>query len=232
MLTPVEIQSKSFKSGGLGYDKKDVDHFMQEVLKNYEELYRENMELSDKLSVMNDAIQNYKAMEKTLQKALILAEKTAEETKSAAQAEAKRMEAEAKAKANLIISDAKHDLDQLHNQTVALIQQYERYRTQFKSMAAAQVDLLNSEAFSINVANLDVFIDSAANEQLSDTKSQKPTVTASGNAITDKNEIAKDTETVKAAPTAEEVYENYDLSDFEIEGQEEFEIIGFADDDE
>ena len=29
MLTPVEIQSKTFKSGGLGYDKKDVDAFMQ-----------------------------------------------------------------------------------------------------------------------------------------------------------------------------------------------------------
>ena len=25
MLTPVEIQNRAFKSGGLGYDKKDVD---------------------------------------------------------------------------------------------------------------------------------------------------------------------------------------------------------------
>ena len=38
MITPVEIQSKSFKSG-IGYDKKDVDGFITEILENYEELY-------------------------------------------------------------------------------------------------------------------------------------------------------------------------------------------------
>ena len=30
MLTPIELQNKSFKSGGLGYDKKDVDQFFRE----------------------------------------------------------------------------------------------------------------------------------------------------------------------------------------------------------
>ncbi|MBP5533487.1 MAG: DivIVA domain-containing protein, partial [Lachnospiraceae bacterium] len=36
MLTPVEIQAKTFKSGGLGYDKKDVESFMREVTRSYE----------------------------------------------------------------------------------------------------------------------------------------------------------------------------------------------------
>ena len=31
MLTPVELQNKTFKSGGLGYDKKDVEQFFREV---------------------------------------------------------------------------------------------------------------------------------------------------------------------------------------------------------
>ena len=89
MLTPIELQSKTFKSGGLGYDKKDVDSFMKEVLHGYETLYRENMELSDKISVLNEGIQYYKTIEKTLQKALVLAEKTAEDTRIAALREAK-----------------------------------------------------------------------------------------------------------------------------------------------
>ena len=33
MITPVEIQSKAFKSG-IGYDKKDVDSFINEILEN------------------------------------------------------------------------------------------------------------------------------------------------------------------------------------------------------
>ena len=41
MLTPIEIQSKSFKAG-IGYDRKDVDGFMREILAGYEKLYKEN----------------------------------------------------------------------------------------------------------------------------------------------------------------------------------------------
>ena len=158
MLTPVEMQGKSFKSGGLGYDKKDVDAFMREVNKNYEMLYRENMELKDKVSVLNEGIQYYKSIEKTLQKALILAEKTAENTKEAANKDAKRIEKEAKVKANILLADARNELENLHNKTITLLQQYEKYKAQFKRLAQAQIDTLETEAFSINVAKLDALI--------------------------------------------------------------------------
>ena len=41
MLTPIDIQSKTFK-GGFGYDRKEVDSFVAEVVENYEHIYREN----------------------------------------------------------------------------------------------------------------------------------------------------------------------------------------------
>lgn len=159
MITPIEIQSKSFKSGGLGYDKKDVDGFFREVLRNYEQLYRENMELNDKVAVLTEGIQYYKTIEKTLQKALVLAEKTAEDTKSAALEKAKAIEKEANTRSQLIVADAKNELEHIHNQTIQLIQQYEKYKQQFKHLAQAQMELLESECFNINVARLDAFID-------------------------------------------------------------------------
>lgn len=158
MLTPVEIQAKTFKSGGLGYDKKDVESFMREVNRSYEILYRENMELKDKVAVLNEGIQYYKSIEKTLQKALVLAEKTAETTKEAANKDAKRIEKEAKVKANILLADAKNELENLHNKTIALLQQYEKYKAQFKNLAQAQIDLLETDAFNINIQKLDVFI--------------------------------------------------------------------------
>lgn len=158
MLTPIEIQNKTFKSGGLGYDKKDVDQFINEILKNYEIIYRENMELNDKVSTLAQGIQYYKSIEKTIQKALVLAEKTAEDTKQAAIKNAKHIESEAVTKSQLIVADAKNELDRIHNQTIQIIQQYEKYKAQFKSLAAAQIDLLESESFSINIARLDAFI--------------------------------------------------------------------------
>ena len=139
MLTPVEIQGKTFKSGGLGYDKKDVEAFFREVSKNYETLYRENMELKDKVTNLSEGIQYYKSIEKTIQKALVLAEKTAETTKEAANKEAKQIEKEARIKADLLLADSKNELENIHNRTVALIQQYEKYKAQFKNLARAQI---------------------------------------------------------------------------------------------
>ncbi|MBO4782842.1 MAG: DivIVA domain-containing protein [Lachnospiraceae bacterium] len=169
MLTPVEIQAKTFKSGGLGYDKKDVESFMREVNRSYEILYRENMELKDKVAVLNEGIQYYKSIEKTLQKALVLAEKTAETTKEAANKDAKRIEKEAKVKANILLADAKNELETIHKQTIALLQQYEKYKAQFKNLAQAQIDLLETDAFAINIQKLDVFI----SEETSDKNNEK-----------------------------------------------------------
>ncbi|MBR4341610.1 MAG: DivIVA domain-containing protein [Lachnospiraceae bacterium] len=165
MLTPVEMQGKSFKSGGLGYDKKDVDGFMREVNKNYEMIYRENMELKDRISVLNEGIQYYKSIEKTLQKALVLAEKTAETTKEEANKEAKRIENEAKMKANHLLADARNELENVHNKTIALLQQYEKYKAQFKNLARAQIETLESDAFSINVAKLDAFLPDSSSDE-------------------------------------------------------------------
>ena len=44
MLTPVDMQGKTFKSG-MGYSKADVDSFFATLTADYETLYRENMEL-------------------------------------------------------------------------------------------------------------------------------------------------------------------------------------------
>lgn len=57
-------------------------------------------------------------------------------------------------KAQSIVADAKVELEQLHVKTTDLLQQYDRYRTQYKALASAQLDLLNSEAFDIDVATM------------------------------------------------------------------------------
>ena len=64
------------------------------------------------------------------------------------------IEQEAVLKAQSIVADAKVELEQLHVKTTDLLQQYDRYRTQYKALASAQLDLLNSEAFDIDVATM------------------------------------------------------------------------------
>lgn len=232
MITPVEIQNKVFKSGGLGYDKKDVDAFIREVQKSYENVYRENGELKDKVAALNEGIQYYKSMEKTMQKALILAEKTASDTKEAANRNAKHIEQEAAAKANIMLADAKNELEKLHAQTVALIQQYEKYKVQFKNLAKAQIELLESDAFSINVQRLDAFISEnnfvQGTKEYVNRKSDKKDDKALDSKENEVREIISENKKVNDE-SDEESYDEFDFSDLEIEGQEVLDLLDYED---
>ena len=90
MLTPVDIQQKKFHVG-LGYDKKDVNTFFDSVSESYESLYRSNAELKEKVSILNDTLQNYRSKESHLEKSLKRAEKDTVETISNATKEARRL---------------------------------------------------------------------------------------------------------------------------------------------
>lgn len=177
MITPVEMQSKTFKTG-IGYDKKDVDNFLSELQKSYETMYKENMELNDKINTLNEGINYYKSIEKTLQKALILAEQAAEDTKNAAKKQAKAIEDEANGKASLIISESYKEVIRLKQQTLKLVQQYETCRTQFKHFAAAQAEILDSEAFALHIEDMDSLKDIPKMESLYPAPSEKEKVTA------------------------------------------------------
>lgn len=80
MLTPIEIQGKTFKNSGMGYSKADVDSFFSSVSADFEALYKENLSLKEKINNLDASLSHYKEIEKSLQKALVLAETTAEET--------------------------------------------------------------------------------------------------------------------------------------------------------
>lgn len=161
MITPVEIQSKAFKSG-IGYDKKDVDTFITEILESYEELYRSNVEMKDKINMLNEGLQHYKNIEASLQKALVLAEKTSEETIRTAELKAQTIEMEAVNKAKEHTADAKRELERVHSQTVTLVQQYTKYKTQFTQFLNAQMDLINSDAFKVDTDEFAAFAKTSA----------------------------------------------------------------------
>lgn len=205
MLTPIELQNKSFKSGGLGYDKKDVEQFFREVTEDYARLYSENIDLRDKVAALNEALQRYKTMENTLQKALVLAQKTAEDTTQAAIKNARNIEKEAELKSQIIMADARNELEHIHAQTLEMLQQFEKYKAQFKSLAAAQIEVLESDSFSINADRLDAFIHTSR------------TVLPEG---ADKASAAD----APAPEKSSSVTERSDTTD-DIEGQEAFDFI-------
>ncbi len=106
MLTPIDIQNHVLKTTMGGYNKKETDDFIESVQQSYEACYKENHDLKEKISTLSEGLQYYKQMESTLQKALVLAEKTSTETLEAAQAEAAQVQQEAQEQADAMLADA------------------------------------------------------------------------------------------------------------------------------
>ena len=155
MLTPIEIQGITFKTGR-GYKKDDVDSFMKALHHDYEIMYKENMELKEKVTTLSEGVQYYKNLEKTLQKALVLAEKTSEETKAAAKKHAEAIENEARQKADHIIYEARQEVHQIEAKAQELLQNFELYKVQFKQILTSQMELVNSSTFDIMKKEFDL----------------------------------------------------------------------------
>lgn len=174
MLTPSELREKTFKSGGLGFDKKDVEQFMNELSSDIELLIRENDDLKKKVKDLTDSISYYKSIEKTLQKALVIAEKTAQDIKSNAIKEAEAIELKARANADGIRTQARKQSEMLEHKTLNLLKQYDLFKAHFKNLLNAQLELLGSASFSINTMDFtyqedpENRVDEQIHEQLTD----------------------------------------------------------------
>lgn len=152
MLTPVDLQNKVFK-GGIGFDKKDVEAFMRELSSDYEQLYRSNVELTDKVTTLNESLQHYKSVEDSMQKALTLSEKTAEETVHAANDKARLLTTEAEKKAESILADAKQELSDTKNEIFRLQQQQKKFKEQFTKVLESQLKLMDGEMIDIDLGS-------------------------------------------------------------------------------
>ena len=157
MITPIEIQKTEFKDAARGYAKNQVDEFKEIVLKDYEALYRQSLDLNDEIQTLSEKLEYYSSMEKSLHKALVVAEKSAEEIKNSAELNAKAIENAAKAEAQNILADAKRQLHDIYNATVELARQYDTYKSQFIAVSNAQIQLLNSNSFNLDTSKLDAY---------------------------------------------------------------------------
>ena len=203
MISPEELFDKKFEKGR-GYDKKEVDEYIQTLNQNYTELYRQNISLEDQIHTLNNALQHYKAIETSLQKALILAEKTADETVQTAELKAESIIREAKNKATGITADSRYELEAVHGKTIALMQEYVNYKAQFNKLIQEELDLLNGSRFEIQTDDLLAFQKLEA-ENDSDLEDHDNTETnLSNDSVADEESVNENSDTLENAETEED----------------------------
>jgi cell division initiation protein len=129
-LTPLDIRHKEFKRGMRGYADEEVDEFLDEVADEYERLFKENIDLNERLESLEDRVKQYRRIEETLQKTLVSAQQSAEELKANATKESQLILRDAELKARQMVSDLYSDRQNLEKSLAGLrgVEQDVRFR--------------------------------------------------------------------------------------------------------
>jgi cell division initiation protein len=142
-LTPLDIRHKEFKRGMRGYVDGEVDEFLDEVADEFERLFKENIELSERGEALQEKIDHYRSLEETLQNTLVAAQRSAEELRANAQKEAQLMLSEAELKARQMVNESYADKQAVEKQIVVLRSSEEDFRFKFRSLLEGYVKQLS-----------------------------------------------------------------------------------------
>ncbi|MFE5319851.1 DivIVA domain-containing protein [Paenibacillus sp. NPDC056579] len=147
-LTPLDIHNKEFGRSFRGYDEDQVNEFLDQVIKDYEALIRENKDLQNQLATIQERLDHFANIEETLSKTIIIAQEAADEVKSNSKKEAQLIIKEAEKNADRIINESLAKSRKIAVEIEELKKQASIYRTRFRTLLEAQLELLGKEDWS------------------------------------------------------------------------------------
>ena len=133
-LTPLDIRHKEFKRGMRGYADVEVDEFLDEVADEYERLFKENIDLQDRVEALDEKVAGYKRIEETLQKTLVNAQASAEEQKQNANKQAQLVLQDAELKARQLVNEAYSERQAIEQSMAKLRSAEEDFRFKFRQL--------------------------------------------------------------------------------------------------
>lgn len=149
-ITPLDIQQMVFRTKLRGYDREEVNRFLEELAQSVESLNRDNAMLRERLAVMEQQVSELKRTETTLSNTLVAAQSLADDVKRSANRDAELIVKEAELKAGEVIRQARvelgetqRDLSQLQKQRLLMVERMRATLHTFERM----LDVESAEAY-------------------------------------------------------------------------------------
>jgi cell division initiation protein len=143
-LTPLDIRKQEFKKAMRGLDNEEVYAFLSTIADEYEAVLNDNKALRERLLELDDKVQEYRNMEKTLRDTLLTAERVTVEAKDNARREAELIIKQAELEAEKGVRDVKSNAMKLRQEIQSLKQQRESYVARMKMLAESHMKFIQS----------------------------------------------------------------------------------------
>ncbi len=136
-----------------GYDPDEVNDFLDKIIRQVEDIVRENKEKDKRIAELErmgqenerlkDQLQQYERTEATLNRAIMMAQKTSEQIKLAAHHESEILIEEAKQNANRIVNEALLRAEKTEREANLLRRNINIFKRRVKDIVEAQLDVVS-----------------------------------------------------------------------------------------
>lgn len=141
-ITPVDIQHRSFKKALQGYDRSDVDAFLDEIIETLEDEAQQRAALDAEIADLKERVSHFKAMEESLRNTLVLAQRTADEVKASAHKEADLIREQARLAGEREIAGYNDAIAEVRREHQRSIEAAEKARSELRSLLMTHLALL------------------------------------------------------------------------------------------
>jgi cell division initiation protein len=148
-LSPLDIHNKEFANKFRGYDEDEVNEFLEQIMKDFENVLEENKTLKSSLKQSEEQVSHFNTIEQTLQKSILIAQEAAEDVRRNSMKESKLIVKEAEKNADRIVNEALSRARRISVEIEDLKKQSKVFRTRFKMLIEAQLDLIQSDDWDV-----------------------------------------------------------------------------------
>jgi cell division initiation protein len=156
MLTPLEVHSKQFTARFGRYSAAEVDDFLDLVAQSYDQIYRENAELKERLRSFSEKPPQHDPADigDTLKQTLLMAQKAAEDARRNAEEKARLIVENAEREAAAVLDRAQDKVRSQEQRLEDLVAQHGTLRARMKAMLEAYLEMLEDSAVSLSDVEL------------------------------------------------------------------------------
>lgn len=116
-LTPVEIRHIRLRKAFFGYQIRQADELLADIVNSFEDVWRDRADLADKIEQLGGELVRYRELEQLLRTTLISAERASQQMTDQTRRETESVLSEARAEAREILRDAMAERERLHVET-------------------------------------------------------------------------------------------------------------------
>lgn len=131
---------RKFNKSFPGYNKNEVNSFVSNVTTEYESMLNKLKTRDNEIETLKKELEHYKNIEKTLNRAIFIAEESSQSIKKSAFDESKTIVENAKRNASRIINNALIKAEKVESEAETLKRQVERYKKKYRVILEEQLD--------------------------------------------------------------------------------------------